>query len=330
MASIKKYRGKWRAQVALRGVRKTKVHDTRAEASRWAAEEEAAILAAPTTLLPKHTFEEACLRYIKEVSPTKRGHRHEKLRLEALMREHRELVNTNLGLLSTPQMALWRDTRLRLVTRGSVQRDLNLIRHVLTVAREEWHWMAHSPLKGMRMPGDNPPRTRLVHPHEVKQILRWTGYQRNKAPTSKTQEVGLAFLIALRTGMRAGEVLSLSSDNVDLRRQVATVAHKSQHITGKPREVPLSKHAVRILKPIVKTGLLFTITSASLDAMFRKARESLMLKDLHFHDTRATALTRFSRKVDAMMLSRISGHRDLRKLMDHYYRTTSDDIARRI
>jgi integrase len=330
MASIRKYRGKWRAEIARQGVRKSKVFETKAEAVRWAAGEEATILVEVKLVAPGHTFSEGITRYIQEVSPRKKGTRFEKLRLEALIRDFPSLTNTKLSELSTPQFVAWREARLRVVTRGSVQRELNLIRNVLTVIREEWHWIKESPLKGMRMPGDNPPRTRLVQPHEVKKVLRWCGYHRNMVPSTKTQEVGLAFLVALRTGMRAGELLSLSKENVDLKRQVATVEHKSQHITGKPREIPLSKHAVRILTPLLSRDKVFSITSASLDAMFRKLRKSLLLKDLHFHDTRATALTRFARKVDAMVLARISGHRDLRTLMDHYYRTTSDDIARRI
>ena len=64
--------------------------------------------------------------------------------------------------------------------------------------------------------------------------------------------------------------------------------------------------------------------------LFRKARDSLMIPDLHFHDARAYALTRFSRKVDAFELARISGHKDLRTLISVYYRATSEDIASRL
>jgi len=100
--------------------------------------------------------------------------------------------------------------------------------------------------------------------------------------------------------------------------------------------VPLSKHAVRILKPLMGNGFLFTINSASLDAMFRKVKSSLLLEDLHFHDTRATALTRmankpatkYNKKIDPMTLARISGHRDLKILMNTYFRTTEEDIAK--
>jgi integrase len=77
-------------------------------------------------------------------------------------------------------------------------------------------------------------------------------------------------------------------------------------------------------------GMFFTVSSASLDALFRKARDRLLLEDLHFHDSRAEALTRLARKVDVMTLARISGHKDLRTLMETYYRESASDIAARL
>ncbi len=74
----------------------------------------------------------------------------------------------------------------------------------------------------------------------------------------------------------------------------------------------------------------FTISSASLDVLFRKVRDYLMLENLHFHDSRADALTRMSRKMDVMTLARVSGHRDLRQLLDAYSRESAADIASRI
>ena len=88
----------------------------------------------------------------------------------------------------------------------------------------------------------------------------------------------------------------------------------------------MSKHALRLLHGFPG----FTVRSESLDALFRKARDSLLIEDLHFHDARAAALTRFSRKVDVLELARISGHKDLRTLMQVYYRASSEDIAGRL
>lgn len=136
--------------------------------------------------------------------------------------------------------------------------------------------------------------------------------------------------LTLRSAMRAGEILSLRKGNLSLSRRVASVQHKTQHLTGKPRDVPLTRHAVRLLRPVADREQCFTISSAVLDALFRKARDRLMIRDLHFHDTRAEALTRLSRKVDVMTLAKISGHKDLRILQSVYYRETAEQIAARL
>ena len=52
------------------------------------------------------------------------------------------------------------------------------------------------------------------------------------------------------------------------------------------------------------------------------------MEGIHFHDTRAEALTRLSKKLDALRLAKISGHKDLRILLATYYRESAEDVAR--
>ena len=328
MAHIRKLgKDRWRAEVERAGVRRSAIRETKRAAEDWAAREEAALLDTKRGVYPAQTLRAAMDKYAREISPTKRRERNESNRLAAFCREFPEIADKVISNVTTPDFARWRDARLAKVTPASVERDLRLISHVFTIARDEWKWCGESPLKGLTRPGDNPPRDRRVTSNEVRRICRWLGY-RTGAVETKQQQVALALLIALRTGMRAGEVLSLSARNVDLQRRVATVQHKTQRLTGRPREVPLSKHAIRLLRQLDPAG--FTLTSASLDALFRKCTRALLIEDLHFHDSRGEALTRLSRKVDVMTLARISGHKDLRVLMDHYYRESSADIARRL
>lgn len=314
----------WRVEIARNGTRTSAVFATKSEASQWGIREEAALLAEKRGSFPKRTLSEAIDRYIDKVSALKAGERFERLRLEALKRDFPELVGKVLSKVTTSDMVTWRDARLLKVTKGSVQRDINLLSHLFAKARDEWRWMGGSPFTGMQAPGENPPRDRLPTNSEIRRILRWLGHVTGRLPTTKQQEAAFAFLLALRTGMRAGEVLQLGPATVT--GSVALVSHKMQYRTGKPRKVPLSRHALRLLKGFKG----FTVSSESLDALFRKARDSLLIEGLHFHDARAAALTRFSRKVDVLELARISGHKDLRVLLTTYYRMSSEDIAGRL
>lgn len=327
MASIGKYPGGYRAQVYVHGRRASATFRTMREAQAWAAAREAELEQAPSS---RHTLGDLIERYRREVLPGKKGHTHEDHQAAALLRDFPALAAKPLAELDTPDLAAWRDARLRTVSDATVLRQLNWLRHALRLAREEWKWMAHNPLKGMRIPRQPAPRVRRVSHLEVRLLCRGLGYRAGRAPETRSQEVALVFLVALRSGMRAGEILSLGRANLDLTRRVASVEHKTQHITGRPREVPLTRHAVRLLRPVADRERCFALSSAVLDTLFRKARDKLLIEDLHFHDSRAEALTRLARKVDVMTLAKISGHKDLRVLQNAYYRESAAEIAARL
>lgn len=327
MASVGKHAKGYRAQVYVGGRRGSKVFRTLREANAWAAQMEEQLAAAPAD---RHTLRDLVERYVESVLPGKRGGDHEARQARAFLRDFAWLADKRLADLDTPDFAAWRDKRLTAVSDATVLRNLNWLRHALRIAREEWRWMTGNPLTGLRIPRNPAPRTRRVSPAEVRALCRVLDYRPGKAPQTKSQEVALAFMVGIRSGMRAGEILSLSSGNLDLRRRVASVAHKTQHLTGKPRDVPLTRHAVRLLAPVAQLEQCFTISSAVLDTLFRKARDRLLIEDLHFHDSRAEALTRLARKVDVMTLAKISGHKDLRILQNAYYRETAEQIAARL
>jgi integrase len=327
MASIKKHMGGYRAQVFVKGRRRSKVFRTMREAQGWASAEETK-LAAPA--VDRYTVGDLIERYARDVMGKKAGGDHEERQARALLRDFPGLAAKKLSEVDTPDMAAWRDARLKTVGDATILRQLNWLRHAFRIAREEWKWMETNPLKGLRLPRQPSPRVRRVSPREVRLLCRNLDYRPGKAPQTKKQEVALAFMVALRSAMRAGEILSLGKGNLNLTRRVASVAHKTQHLTGRPREVPLTRAALRLLSPVADRERCFTISSAVLDTLFRKARDRLLIKDLHFHDSRAEALTRLARKVDVMTLGKISGHKDLNILQNAYYRETAAEIAARL
>ena len=75
---------------------------------------------------------------------------------------------------------------------------------------------------------------------------------------------------------------------------------------------------------------IFNISSGNFDALFRKAKAKAGITDLHFHDTRAEAITRLSKKLDIYKLSRMTGHKDPKILLNVYYRESAADIAKEL
>jgi integrase len=250
MVSITKYKGGYRAFVMVGGKRTSKTFDTKREAVAWAAAEETA--ARERKILPEselRTVRDMLIRYAREVSPRKKGARPEQLWIAPFIRNFSLLADRKLAGVKTPDLAEWRNARLTgfhgpdgkkvaAVSSASVLRDIAWLSNAFTVAKDEWHWIEHKPFDGLRPPPSPPPRDRRVSPSEVRRICRRLGYVTGKAPETKQQEVALAFLVGLRSAMRAGEILSLGKGNLDLQRRIATVQHKMQHLTGKPRISP--------------------------------------------------------------------------------------------
>lgn len=331
MAYFKKLpSGKHRAWVEVGKVRKTATRDSKAEVRNWAIAEEAALKSATHGQYPNKTVADAVAAYLKSKSAHKPGARWEELRLNAFLRNFPALATKTVSKVDAPDMAAWRDARLEQVSSGTVLREWNLLSNLFHTAADEWKWCAGTPFKGVQAPRDNPARRRRTQPSEIKQICRWLGYRTGHIET-KMQEVAFAYLVALRTSLRSQEVLQLGDDCVNFDTSVAVIKrHKMGHKTGEPKVVPLLPEAVRLLKTVRGRGRYFTVSSGSRDTLFRKARDALLIDDLKFHDAKAEILTRLSRKVDVMTLSRISGNKDLRVLMDTYYRETAEDIADRL
>lgn len=100
-----------------------------------------------------------------------------------------------------------------------------------------------------------------------------------------TQRVSIAFLFAIETAMRAGEICGLMP--ADVSGRVATLA---QTKNGTKRTVSLSTHAAALLELLPEPAeeeTIFGVTSKSLDALFRKAKTRAAIDDARFI-TRAT------------------------------------------
>jgi integrase len=321
VATFEKRDGKWRARIMRNGVRSSRSFPTKAEAIAWAA---TVARDAVSGLAPYGTtLSDLLRRYAREVSPSKRGRKWEQNRLHAIAKGN--LGAVRLAELMPQHLADWRDMRLKTVSSGSVIREFILLSAVFNRAIKEWSWMASNPLNKVTYPKPPPARKRRITDDEAARIYHACGYSPDKPPLTYQARVGAAFRFALANAMRAGEIVNLKPG--DVAGKVARVDGK----TG-PREVPLTAEGLAVIEQLLpqKHRQIFGLSSAQLDALFRKASKRAMLDDLHFHDSRAEALTRLARKVDVMTLARISGHKDIGLLFRVYYRESAEDIAARL
>ncbi|WP_254436890.1 tyrosine-type recombinase/integrase [Ruegeria arenilitoris] len=259
-------------------------------------------------------------RYAREVSPKKRGARWETIRLEKLGRDR--IARLQLGEVAAKDFADWRDRRLLEVAPASVIREMQLVTSVLNTARKEWGLLPDNPLADVRKPKKPPPRDRLPTKNEIEMLRHCAGEDLSKA----TARAFHAFLFALETGMRAGEITGLQWENVDLDRRVARLEYTKN---GRPRDVPLSSEAVRLLEALPELNPVFGLSSRQLDVLYRKSRDKAGIKGLTFHDTRHAAITSLSKKLEVLALAKMVGHTDIKMLMV-YYDESAEELARRL
>ena len=311
--------------MSVNGIRASASFDTKSEAQAWAALKRTELLDNKNSIKDV-TVGDLLSDYAKKVSSRKKGERWELIRLKAI--RQMPVAKARLPKLSASDIAAWRDERLKAVSGATVNREWTLLSNVFTVAINEWRFLTDHPMKGVKRPKESPPRDRRITKGETEKIVLASGYDRQTEPKEIMQIVCVAFLFAIETAMRAGEILKLARDDVDFEKRVAVLRETKN---GTARRVPLSTEAVRLLKQLPEndTGFLFGITSASLDANFRKIKKRAMIEDLHFHDTRHEAITRLAKKLDVLDLARMAGHKDLRQLMT-YYNATAEELAAKL
>lgn len=323
MASIQKTKFGYRAQLFVNGKRKSKCFRTQREAKAWADATTFAINRdAEKPVIEKWTFFDVLDKYCKEVSSGKRGGRWETVRIEAF-KDHLFDNGLLLGDMTPKRMADWRNARLKEVSAGTVLRELGLLSAIFDSCVREWRILDENPIKKIKKPSKPEHRDSLYTWQQIRAILRACKHSPRGKVRYVSQSVGTCFLLALRTGMRAGELTGLTWDRVYADHVFLPVTKT------KKRNVPLSAKARRVLDRMkdYDHGSVFGLTQQTLDANFRKYRKLAGIEGMTFHDSRHYAATQMAKRVDVLTLCKVFGWTNPKMAM-LYYNPTASDIAR--
>ncbi|WP_296662642.1 site-specific integrase [Paraburkholderia sp.] len=324
----KRAAGTYQAKIRRRGYPpQSRTFTTRADAQRWITEQEAAIsrgVFVDTSTAREMLLQQALDRYAAEVTPTKKGADVEALRLRAMARD--PVARYSLATLTPAVIAAWRDRRLVAVSGSTVNRELNLLHHVLEVARKDWSVaLPENPASMVRRPTSAPARSRRLSPEEQTTLL-------DACRAARVRWLAPLVELALLTGMRQGEVRSLHWENVDLDQRTL-VLDAAATKTTRTRGVPLSTQACTVLESIPgdRTGPIFPgVTRNAVKLAFDRARRRAGLADFRFHDTRHEATTRFFEMglSDSEVMS-ITGHQTT-AMLKRYTHLRATDLARKL
>jgi len=273
----------WWVYVTIDGIRQCRstglTNKKLAEAyERKYHEELVAKAAGLTDLNPEMTFSELSARFLAnaDVKP----HHIDRLKILLPYWEDRTLRSITRGSVKEYRAAR---KRAQTLTDSTVNRDLEVLRHILFWAVEEGI-LAQNPIAGLRMP-----RARKCR----RPIVSWDDEQ--KLLQACSPHLARIVVTALDTGMRRGEITHQLWEDVDLNRGVLSVTH-SKTAEGEQREIPLTDRMRSLLAPGRQTsGPVFTFKGEPITRIktaWAGAIRRAGISRLRFHDLRHTFNTR--------------------------------------
>jgi integrase len=305
---------------------------SRADAKRWEHEVESEIsrgVFVNTTAARRHTLRDVLKKYREEVTPRKKGKANEEIILKSLERD--QMAAYAVANLTSGIVGNWRDRRLagadgRPVTGSTVNRQMNLLHHVLEVARKEWGiGTPVNPVSDVSRPRSNPARSRRLSPVEQVALLAACSKSRAKYLRPITE-------LALETAMRLGEIVNLEWEQVDLEDRVIHLRAGATK-NDEQRGVPLSSRAVEVLDGIPgdRKGRVWPgLESAAATRAFIRIRIRSGVPDFRFHDTRHEATSRFVELglTDSEVMS-VTGHKT-HSMMRRYTHLSAKNLAKKL
>ncbi len=324
MASIQKRTSSdgnvsYRVQVRLKGhPSETASFERLTDAKKWAQHTEAAIREGrhfKTSQAKKHTMDEAIDRYFKEVL----AHRDNPVNQITYLNWWKQAIGGySLADVTAPLIVEHRATLLgstnkygREVGKATVNRYVQALGHVFTIARKEWGWVSESPVLNISKFKEPRGRVRFLSDEERTSLLA-------ACKESDNPHLYKAVVLALSTGARKMEVMGLKWQDVDFERGVI-VLHETKN--GERRVIPLQGFALDLMKGHAKVRNLHCdyvfpsrIKCQPID--IRKGWENALKKagieDFRFHDLRHSAASYLAMNGASLAeIAEVLGHKTL-------------------
>jgi len=263
------------------------------------------------------TLKDCVLRYKKNVAVHKKGYSSEKGKLNNIANS--ELACKSLANIQRNDIGAYRDQLLSSgYAAATVKQYLALLSRIYTYIVYEWEikGVAHVVKRVARPKVDNARERRLIGDEEQRLLEHSAGHFLHNA-----------IVIALETGMRQGEIAALEWQNIDLEKRHLYV-RKSK--SGKKRTVRLSLRVLAILKAMKLNDneRVFTKSANEISKEFTAAVRELDIKNLHFHDLRHEATSRFFEKgLNIKQVQQMTGHETLEMLFRYVHLSPDNDFV---
>ena len=329
---------RYQARVRLKGFpEQAATFERITDARRWVQDTEAAMRDGrhfKTSEAKRHTLGELVDRYVRDVMPTKPKSAKDQTRqlhwwksrigaytladvTPSLLAECRDKLATGMrddgSMTREIKHPSGKVKALPVEPRSpsTVLRYLAAISHAYTVAMKEWGWVDSNPVMKVTKPKQPQGRVRFLSDDEREALLR-------ECKAGNNPDLYPAVVLALSTGARQMEVMSLRWDQVDLNRKVITLYETKN---GEIRALPLVHHAFELMKERAKvrridTNLVFPGTNAAkpilLRTPFDKALARAGILNFRWHDLRHSCASYLAMNGASLAeIAEVLGHKTL-------------------
>jgi len=324
----------YRAQVRRKGAPSlSATFDKLSDARKWIQSTEAAIFEGrhfKVIEAKRHTLADLIDRYIADILPHK-GVSSVRKQTQQLLWWKARLGYCLLADITPALLAEHRDTLARgesiLRSNATVNLYLAALSHVFTIAVKEWQWLDDSPMRKVSKPRLPRGRVRFLSDEERQHLL-------GSCQASRNPSLYPVVVLALATGARKGELLSLHWPDVDLQRGTLTF-HETKN--GERRTVPLTGQALALMQQHTKvrrldTVLVFPDATGKRPVGIREAWEYASkragISDFRFHDLRHTAASYLAMNGASLLeIAEVLGHKTL-AMVKRYAHLSEQHTAR--
>lgn len=329
MATIQKRGGKYQVVVRRKGFATAcRTFHLKSDAEEWSRHMETKAdrgdLRTPVKVLDGYKVSDIITRYRDEITTKKRSAITEAYFLNAFLRL--PIANLTLTQINASHFSTYREKRLKEIKPATLNRQLSVVRHAFEIAMHEWDIpLRENPLIKFKRLRVNDARNRRMEPKEWEAINLAVSVCRNPFMMPLIR-------LALETAMRRGELLSLQWEHIDFASRTTFIPVTKN---GHSRTIPLTSEAINILQEVraMKADNKFVfsgVTGNAADHVWNRIMQRAQIENLHFHDLRHEAITRFfERGLSVPEVALISGHRDFRMLF-RYTHLKAEDVAKKL
>lgn len=229
--------------------------------------------------------------------------------------------NKKLTEISVVDIDNYKRKRVQEVKEATVNRELSALRKLFNLAKKRKLYHGENTVSESGLFKSESQRMRVLANDEEHRLIN-----------ASSPHLVPIIKVALLTGMRLSEILTLTWNDVNLDTKIITIRAEVSK-SKKSRRVPISSSLRKLLleqrMKNYQTGYVFVThlgipyspnNPSALKRAFTTARRKAEIQDFRFHDLRHTAATRMAENgANIVAVKEILGHADIRTTMKYFH-----------